>query len=79
MNSAIVRKGGNPDPNSKRRKRLNGPPGRQPKGKPPPPPGKAPGLQVKEIPYPSIISEKIYVLDGSNLRIVRDGLGLCPP
>ena len=59
-----------PDPNSGRSERKNrlenGPPEGQPKTKAPPP-GKAPGLQVKENFYPSIIGERVCVLDGSNL------------
>ena len=74
--------GGHPDPNSERQKRLhrakNGPPGGLPNTKPHPP-SKAPGQQVKENSHPSIIGEKICVLDGSNLRPLRDGLGLCSP
>ena len=34
---------------------------------------------VKETFYPSILENKICVLDGSNLRTLRDGLGLCSP
>ena len=72
-----------PDPNSERTRRRNqaksGPPESQPKTKAPAPPTKAPGLQVKESPLPPIIGEKVCVLDGSNLRILRDGLGLRSP
>ena len=71
-----------PDPNSARTERKNrgkgGPPEGQPKSKAPPP-SKAPGHQVKEIFYPSIIGGEICVLGGSNLRILRGGLGLCSP
>ena len=53
--------GGDPDPNSKRQERLhrakNGPPDGLPKTKPYPP-TKAPGQQVKENFYPSIVGEK---------------------
>ena len=72
-----------PDPNSSRTERKNrlkgGPPESQPKFNAPRPPTKATGLQVKEFFYPSIIGEKVCVLDGSNLRILRDCLGLCSP
>ena len=71
------------DPNSERTRRKNqvkgGPPEGQPKFKAPNPPPKAPSPQVKEISYPPIIGEKVCVLDGSNLGILRDGLGLCAP
>ena len=41
--------------------------------------GKGQGQQVKDVSYVTSDSEKIYVLDGANIRNLRDGLGLCSP
>ena len=73
-----------PDPNSTRQKRLNSQKAKN--GLPPAdPPAKAPPkdgmrrIHVRETCHPSIIGEKIGVLEGPNLRSLRDGLGLRSP
>ena len=75
--------GGNPDQNSAREERIDKEKaklalqtGDTGKAKHPP---KVTAKAVKEIFYPPNTDGEIYLVDGSNLRILRDGLGLCPP
>ena len=74
----------NPDPSSTRQKLKKEALAKAKAGPPPPhPKGFGEGVQglptVKETFYPSMPDGKIRVLDGSNLRTLRDGLGMCSP